>query len=490
MSRTRLVTAALALPVGAGAAALPLGAVLAFTGQGGRGLATLVVGGLVCLLGGFVLTALVSPGGGRPAAVAGACLGAASAVAWGLLCVGDTVTQEWAVPQDRVAGSSALGSWQDGEVVVRVRPEEVTAYRLADGTPAWTWQPPRQDVVCAMSRRTGARTGLLGHAPEGGTCGSVAALDLATGHTRWTQPVTAPEGQVLEGVLEHRLPRPGLVTVAGDLAVLPHGTGWRAHGLADGRERWTAPGHPGCRPGLADGSATTVVTVSDCGRDTAPVLRALAAATGAERLRARLPATGYPRHAAVLATAPLTVWIHEQERRGTHAVLVYDAEGEVTTTIPTLGQDHEVAILPGGTSHGFPAFAARPVRSAAVVGDVLVASGVRDGDRRWTSGNNGRPYIDTRGRLVGYSLTDGRHLWTTELDDEVEVVTEHDGRVWTAAMDRLARTAPQTGALEEELTTPGVQTYAPADLWIAGGGRYVVVHEQTGDRRPAVQLLR
>ncbi|MEZ0095426.1 hypothetical protein [Streptacidiphilus sp. EB129] len=129
---------------------------------------------------------LEQPKAGLSAMLAGALLAAGTVLVWGEVPPGQRdLAPAWSAATEQPLGTQAVGSWATGDLVVRVRPDRVVAYRAATGTVAWTWTPPGQDVVCAMSRATGQNTGLLGHAAHDRPCGTAVALNLATGAPRW-----------------------------------------------------------------------------------------------------------------------------------------------------------------------------------------------------------------------------------------------------------------------------------------------------------------
>ncbi|PJE98345.1 hypothetical protein CUT44_06385 [Streptomyces carminius] len=473
------VAVLLSMPLGASVTSLLLGGLVTLLNLGGRGSFWWAFGGFLGTVFTFVLVIMARQAGlGR--VWTGLLTGGALAAALGTAAQGDSAARVWAAAPDRPADAAAVGSWQDGKVVVRARPDAVTGYRVTDGTVVWEWTPPGRDTVCAMSRNTSGGTGVLGHAPGDAPCATAAALDLTTGEIRWSARVTAPGGA--GGAVAD------LVAVSGGVAVLPERGGWRAVGLADGRERWRAATEPGCVPllaGTGHRDEGTVAAVADCGPEEPPVLRLLAAADGSAGVRAELPAAGRPRHTAVLATDPLTVWVHEKGVRGTRAVVRYDDTGRPAVTVPVNMPGHEIRVMPGEGGTVRTVFAARPVRTALVTGDTLIASGARPDDRRWVEkGNKNGGYRIHEGRLVAYSLTDGRHLWTRELDRRVEGVAVDGDDIWVLSGDRLARVGPAAGTLATDLYLHHLAPLRVADLWVAGDRYTVVTEDGTGSRAP------
>lgn len=277
--------------------------------------------------------------------------------------------------------------------------------------------------------------------------------------------------------------------LSGETVLLPEARGWRAVRLSDGRDRWRAASAAGCSPFAADGDDRTVVTVDDCGARAVPALATYAGRDGRRLSCGEVPAVGTPRFLTVLSAAPLTLWMHENDVRGTRAVLRYDERGNVRTTLPTDGPTGEIRILPGYPGTYLDVLEARPVRSAAVVGDTLVAAEVRPGDRRWVSSGNRAAHQTTRGRISGFSLTSGARLWSVDTDDEIEAVTRHGEKVWVIGGSELTAVSPRTGLRTHEIATRDTHTGFPADLWILRSGGYALVRADGGRTAP-VTILR
>ena len=420
----------------------------------------------------------------------------AGILAGALLCggllyadIGETAPAVWRAAHDAPGSPRAVGSWQDGRLVIRARPDRLTAYRVSDGTVAWRWAPPGRDVVCAMSRTTDAHTGLVGHAPQGSDCDRVTALALDSGQPRWASPIAPQDTEDSFGDTS----RTEAVSAGHGLAVLPTASGWRAVGLADGRRRWSVPASRSCTPLQAyAGSVDTVVTVADCGNDRAPVLRTYAAGTGRSRLRVRLPAQGTPAELMVLHSDPLAVWLKESSARGTRAVLSYDRTGTLRSRIPLRNSDVELTATPSeGTDADLAAFAARPARLAVVTGGTLITSAVRPGDRQVSSTAHGGSATRYSGRLVAYSLADGHELWRAGTQTWVQALTAQGGQVWVLSDDQLAQVDPVTGHFIHDVLLHSVVPKTAADLWISGGGHtYAIVNEDGADALWSVGVAR
>ncbi|NML50333.1 PQQ-binding-like beta-propeller repeat protein [Streptomyces sp. R302] len=437
-------------------------------------------------------------------ALAGSLGGAAVIGALLYTTLGEGAVGVWEARTERPLGIEAVGSWQTDDLVIRARPDRVTARALSDGTAAWSWAPPGRDVVCAMSRETTGGVGLIGHAPEGRPCTTVRALDLTTGGPRWT--ATLPVRAVKAGG-----PRPDLVAAGHGLALLPTADGWRALDAKDGKDRWLTRAEPGCVPLLVHtdpdndpdtdtdtGPGTgagirpgTLVTVADCGAGKAPVLRTLAPGTGRQTARAALPARGVPEQLAVLSARPLAVWVWEREVRGTRAVLSYDELGKRRATIPASAPRHELRVVPALGDLPEPVFAARPTRTAVVVGDTLVMPGVRPGDNEHRGTGKGATWVK-RSRLVGHSLATGRRLWTTEeLKNHLHGLTSDGSAVWALKDTDLLRIDPRTGRIVRDVSLHELDDTPrhPVDLRVSGD-RYTLVNEDGTNGRAPVRVLR
>jgi outer membrane protein assembly factor BamB len=400
---------------------------------------------------------------------------------------GEDAPTVWSAAHDRPGSAQAVGSWHDGDLVVRVQPDRLTAYRVEDGTVAWRWTPPGRDVVCEMSRTVDAHTGLVGQTGEDGTCEQVTAVALDSGRPRWTEQVVPQDDPAFEAQN-----RPDVIAVGQGLAVLPTRSGWQAVDLVDGRERWSTTTAAPCVPLLAyDETAGPVVTVADCGPSRAPVLRTYAAATGRGGLRLQLPARGVPDELMVLSADPLTVWVREEGVRGTHGVLSYDGKGVLRATIPLQSADFTLNATPSAGISAYPTFAARPARTAIVTGDVLVASAVRSGDRHASDGGHGGNPVRYDGRLVAFSLTDGHEMWRTGTRSWVQALTVQDGHVWVLSSDQLGEIDPGTGEMAHDILLRSAAPDTSADLWVTDSGRtYVVVNEDGTAGLPPVAAAR
>ncbi|WP_316520156.1 PQQ-binding-like beta-propeller repeat protein [Kitasatospora brasiliensis] len=452
-------------------------------GFGGDSLAYM---GIISILGlmpsgaGFVW-ALIHPRAGLPSAALGALLGLAIFVGF----AGDGLNDSWKAPLDRPSTIRAVGSWTSGDLVVRVRPDLVVAYRSSTGAVSWRWTPPGEDSVCAMSRGTGpggparvGAVGLIGHSPHDKPCSAVTALDLGDGTESWTATVDAPARDGDEAT-------PDVVAVAGRQALLQERTGWHAVRLADGGDVWRSAADPGCAPLQVAGGDGQAVTVAQCG-DAMPVLRSLAPADGREQERIVLPAAGGLRNLAVVSVDPLAVWVDAQAERGTHAVLSYDRAGRQRAVIPVAGDEYDLDVMLGGL-HAFDEFSARPLFGGVVVGDLFIVPGERPGDVGISGGKH--PSRTATGRLLAYSLADGGKRWTAGLDDQVTGLVADGGSVWAMTRGRVTRVEAATGRQSAVLDVNDTASLYPVDLSVAGSERFTVVAEDGTRDEPPVRAI-
>ncbi|MFE6055607.1 PQQ-binding-like beta-propeller repeat protein [Kitasatospora sp. NPDC056446] len=458
-----------------------MGLAVLFGPSNGFGGDSLAYMGIISILGlmpcgaGFVW-ALIHPRHGLPSAAVGALLGLAIFVSF----AGDGLNDDWKAPLDRPSTTRALGSWTTGDLVVRVRPDQVVAYRGTTGAVVWRWTPPGEDSVCAMSRGTGQTgTGLIGHSPHDRPCAAVTALGLADGREGWTATVDAP-------ARDGDAAAPDVIAVAGPQAVLQERGGWRAVRLADGGTAWHSTVDAGCAPLQVTGGPADVVAVAQCG-EAAPVLRSLAPADGREQSRIVLPVTGGLKNLAVVSVEPLVVWADAQGERGTHAVLSYDRTGRQRASIPVSGDEYDLDVMLGGL-HAYDQFDARPLLGGVVVGDLFIVPGEKPGDVTISGGKH--PSRSATGRLVAYSLADGGQRWTAALDDQVTGLVVDGTSVWAMTRDRLARIDTATGRQSAQLDVNGTASLYPVDLSVSGPSRFTVVAEDGTRDEPPVRGMR
>ncbi|MFJ8434328.1 PQQ-binding-like beta-propeller repeat protein [Kitasatospora sp. NPDC094019] len=306
-----------------------------------------------------------------------------------------SVSPAWSAPADRPTLTKALAVWQDGGTVVRVRADRFDAYRARTGEAAWTLEAPPRKSVCAASQAVDGLAA-VGYGTDPAPCDQLAAVDLRTGRELWRK----------DGV------RPSVLELAGpETLVALDGERIAAFGLRDGAPAWTASPTAGCGFRALSASAARVVAAEYCATADPAAgtgttwLRAFGP-TGAALWRTDLGAANEPTTLAVLAADPPTVRLTERGDRGINAVLSFAAaDGAPRATIPVSSADYELTSL----RELYAPFRLRPVRPAAVVGDLFVAAATRPGDR------------DSR-FVLAHSLTDGSRAWARVPDGKVLAV--------------------------------------------------------------------
>jgi len=389
--------------------------------------------------------------------------------------LGQGVGPVWTAPADR-AGLEAIGDWVSGDVVVRVRPDAVTAYRLADGVVAWSWAPPGQEVVCAMSIHAAAGTGLLGYGPQGAGCDHVEALDLSAGTPRWSTPVhtTEPDADV-DSDFESAGVMPGMLDMTAHAAVLQDGYGWRAVDPTDGSLLWTAQPGVHCTPLRVASAEHVVVAVAQCGSG-APQVYALDSAEGRVLWRTPLPTGSDLDDLAVLSAAPAVVWVDEHAVRGVNAVLSFDATGHVRASIP-IASSGDTLEIPLGDNDS-TAFAARPAYGALIVDGLLIAAADHPGDISFSQDHNGL-HRDATGHLAAYSLNDGTLRWSTSLDDHPDGLALEGSTVWALSGQTIAAIDAATGHRNQLIAIHHTRQIDVADLWHTPAGFALIAKDGT-----------
>ncbi|TYK47116.1 PQQ-binding-like beta-propeller repeat protein [Actinomadura decatromicini] len=303
---------------------------------------------------------------------------------------GPTLRFAWSAPSDRGSDTDTEGVWITGDAVVRGKFDGLTAYAAGTGEQSWNSVLPGRDTLCAMSRTVEGGVGLIAHEPGSGQCGSLAAIDTATGRTLWNR--TLPTG------------RPSLSDKADSLAIAGTTGAYRTNdtvegfAVRDGKTLWKQENKlNGCSFEWVAGTSAQVLLGERCTRTTgtgvttSQLVRALDPATGRELWKTDLRVIGNA-NVDLVHAAPLVLAVRESDARGKKSLTVLDAQGRVTATIPTDDPGRSIDTFDQSGS------AAVPSRKIAVSAATLVA--VARADR----GENS---------LVGYRLSDGRRLWTT-----------------------------------------------------------------------------
>ncbi|MDX3195081.1 PQQ-binding-like beta-propeller repeat protein [Streptomyces sp. MN03-5084-2B] len=353
---------------------------------------------------------------------------------------GQFLEVRWSAPPDRPADVRMVGNWVHDDLVVRVRPDRLTAY-TARGI-AWTTEVPGRNAVCAMSRDAVNGIGLVAWAVDGRPCATVVALDLRTGQPRWQRTRATAEPFAAEVT--------GGLAIAGDVVVFTEPTGVRAVGR-ENDDRWSLDAGAGCRPvgAAADtGQVTVVIGCADGSRHVVTV----DPGTGRERWRAALPVEP-PAETVLLAARPVVVYAAEYGSRGADVFLSFGDDGRVRARIPRSGEDYE---LPRGTDRN-SGMASPVVRDGRLLAPVGVP-----GDYRRTA-------------VAAFSLETGARLWRTEVDDDVGAVEPTAGGLLVGSKDlRIRELSPSDGRVTASLPVRGTRYVSSMDIRKPDGGYAIV----------------
>ncbi|MEY9878110.1 hypothetical protein ABH931_007635 [Streptacidiphilus sp. MAP12-33] len=236
----------------------------------GRSARTRIIAGGVALAA-IAVTAVVlttdDDGGGGTTAAAGTGAGADAADA-------RTLTADWSLPGS--AADQQVGTWVTDSYFVRATRSGVKAYKLSDGTPAWTARPLTGPAVpCAMSPTVSTSgIGTIGFGPDTSDCTTVVGVDTRTGKTLWSTPMTTKD---------HSAAAPTTTFLDGAVGVVVNDTVVGGVDLTDGHVMWGyKPRGQYCNAYPYGGAG--VVLVDDYCADVSPsyVVTAFDAATGKE----------------------------------------------------------------------------------------------------------------------------------------------------------------------------------------------------------------
>ncbi|WP_329570904.1 outer membrane protein assembly factor BamB family protein [Kitasatospora sp. NBC_01266] len=374
----------------------------------------------------------------------------------------------WSVTANDPPSVGTSAAWPNGSTVVRVRQDGfAAAYRTADGTQAWSATAPERTMVCAAADQPAAGIGLLGYQRTGGTCTTVVAIDLTTGHTLWQHEDPSANWSDID-----------TIALTDGLAVLRTPAGVQALDPRTGQPRWLHPSDSGCAPTAVAADANQVAAVEYCadpkndelGR---AALVTLAPQDGTQRWQSALPTETPLDTVGFVSVDPLVLAVDEHDTRGTHALLSFTADGKSLATIPTTAPSTVIATLPSTDSHGLGSAAVYPV---VVAGNTVICEAATPDD-------------DVAHDLVGYSRTDGHQLWARQLNGDLAGLTETDGGPMAIEYFEVPpgkggtvkyyaeteRVDPVTGAASTQ--TVYTKAAESGQGWFgAVGGRYVLVN--------------
>ncbi|KKZ74781.1 PQQ-binding-like beta-propeller repeat protein, partial [Streptomyces showdoensis] len=354
----------------------------------------------------------------------------------------------WRVP---VAGADRRpGAWGLGDVVVDGRIDGLYAYGARDGKARWNVSAPAREAVCAMSPRVGRNIGLIAYGRDGKPCATLLAVHTTTGEVLWREPVGGA------GV--------GGVAVADTTTVAVEDRAVRGRSAESGEQRWQRALGRECEVRALDADGDRTLLVEQCGEGAR--LLALDTATGKERWNRALPVESAVR-ARVVSVTPAVIALDERDKRGSHALLGFDATGTPKATVPLTGADGTVTAFDDE----------RPL----VFGDLLVTRVERSSS------------VATS--VVAYSLKDGRKVWQHRTDAGMfeSLARQPDGTVAVLVRGRLQVLLldPATGRVRGERTPRTEEqplSIYPELIPVPGG--HVVVNHITMNGEPGLFAIR
>ncbi|MCF2531703.1 outer membrane protein assembly factor BamB family protein [Yinghuangia soli] len=444
------------------------------------GTAPLIVLAFVCTFAAvFVLIAALALTTPKRLAIVLAAVGIGAAIFPGqsierALTSDGRVPVAWTAPPDRPAGMAAVAMWQHGTTVVRIRPDQATGYDTAKPATAWTFTLPGTDVVCSASPRPDAGVGLLLHGPSDAACATVTALDLGTGRALWTYRIGEPDRALTNALIKGNDKQSGKVAAAGGVAVVVEHEKLQGLDARTGAPLWQAATGENQYAVDVDADAREVVVATLGG-----TVRSLSPADGTERWAAKLPRPDKATSVAIIGTGPVAVWHQGQQPRSNPAVTAFDGSGKAQADIPVTGADEDLVI------GRWDRFGAQLPRLSAVVGGIMVTAAKAAGTDEY--------------RVSGYSLADGRRVWSQDVDRTVVGLRAEAGGVLVAtdasygSSPRMRTFEPGTGKVLRDDQMREVHGKSPVDSKYAvapvGPGRYAVVNEtSTPTTRPLVLI--
>ena len=86
-------------------------------------------------------------------------------------------------------GADVVGTWVAGSDVIVATTSALTAYEAASGKRDWSRPLPSGDTICSMSQSSSSPLGAYVYG-SGQGCGRLEAVDLYTGETLWSSPMS------------------------------------------------------------------------------------------------------------------------------------------------------------------------------------------------------------------------------------------------------------------------------------------------------------
>jgi outer membrane protein assembly factor BamB len=379
-----------------------------------------------------------------------------------------TLRKLWAAPTDRPSSVRSEGHWTTADgAVVRVRTDQATAFDAATGAVRWTLPFPGENALCSMSRDVADGVGLLSYGLDGQTCGTVVAVDMATGKELWhADRVTRDRAEGAGVTID-------VLAVAPGVAVLVENSDIKGVDLRTGHALWQTPVDPDCTATGVLAAKTTVLGGIDCGGSGRRVV-SLDTATGKQVWQANPPFSGQWKSGPELISAdPAVVRMDEVGSRGQDVIVSYDAAGRQRAVIPVSGPDEDVADL---------------ALLAAVSPPIVVSADTLVVPAKVPGGTDG-------GRVSAYSLATGQRLWTVDPSggdpdysaEGVFGLAADGGAVAVATDERLLRLDLATGKILGSYLDSGKTMSAwPYDALVVVGGKYVYLSENGTGRTPPI----
>ncbi|MDX3077998.1 PQQ-binding-like beta-propeller repeat protein [Streptomyces sp. MI02-7b] len=296
----------------------------------------------------------------------------------------------WQAAHDGRADAGALASLLDSGsgLVLRAAFDRVRAFDAETGEQRWAWEVPGRDVLSAVADEATGGVVLLAHWPdtsEGPEKAGVTALDTASGKGLWSARLN------LSG-LSHHDPglRVGTVALSGECALVTTGEKVVARDARTGRHMWSVPHEEDHGVRIAAAGGRLVVVTENSGITT---VLTVALADGAVLWKKPLPVDGPVGAVGLLGADPLLLAVEGEGRRGPHRLLRLDEGGGTAVEIPMTGGHGTIRTAPWTVADGRRRFTA--------VGDTLLAFVEPSPE-------------ETLVRPAGFSLSTGRHLWTSD----------------------------------------------------------------------------
>ncbi|MGW4647994.1 outer membrane protein assembly factor BamB family protein [Kitasatospora sp. NPDC004289] len=368
---------------------------------------------------------------------------------------------------DPTGGGKAVAIWQQGETVVRVREDGLTAYRAGDGTPLWTLATPARETVCAAGTDPAGTVAAVALSRSLGECESVRAVDLGSGTWAWGERVV----KITDAVDRER--RGHQLAVTGGTVLIAEEERLRAVKASDGTELWSGPAAKNCDNLAVAATGAKVALVEYC-PGTYPqgtaTLRMLGAADGKEAWRTSLGTETRLTALQLLSVQPPVVRVQEQDGAGVHGVLSLSERGAVRAVVKDgAGPDLRLVLEANNQSISAPGL------RAVVTGDQLVAA------------------VKVRGlgeAVAAFSLADGAQRWLVDAGsgayglaagtDGVLALTDY------GYDNQLLRIDPKDGSVRSRQVLPTGQSTATA--WLGGTATRTLIGYGLYD--PSVPVLR